>query len=79
MAFEREHFLLIELRLLEFHIHCSLLHKGLVMLDYITATTFEKPYNLLYIVIIFLLRYTSDAATLALADMIVQARTEFTA
>jgi hypothetical protein len=46
------------------------------MLDDITASSLEKLYDFLYVVVVFLLGYASDAAALAPFDVIVQAWAE---
>jgi hypothetical protein len=47
------------------------------MLDYFASATFEKPYDLFYILIIFLLGYAAYAAASAFLYMKLQTRTEF--
>ena len=76
MLLKRNHLLLIDLGLLEIHLGGSSGHEFLVVLDHLPASTLQKPDNLLYILIILLLRNSADAAAQALVDMIVQAWTE---
>ncbi len=70
-------FLLIYLGLLEIHPLGSLSHQCTVMLHYLAAAALEQFHDLLYALVIFLLRNPADAAAATFLYVIVQAGTVF--
>ena len=73
---QRLHLVLIDLRLFELHPLGSLGHQRLVVLDNLASAAFQQRHDLLYVLVIFLLRDTSHAASLAFLDVEIQARTD---
>jgi len=72
MLLKREHLLLIDLGLFEFHVLSSLLHKILVMLDYFASASLQHGHYFVYVLIVFLLGNATDTAAKTLLYMEIQ-------
>ena len=75
MVLQRLHLLLIDLSLLELQSCSGFSHQLLIMLYDFPSATFEQRYDLLDILIVFLLGNAADAASEALLYMEVCTRT----